>query len=490
MITIAWVLCTQASGADPVPLLGELEVTPEGFRASYDLTLFVRRDGNLFLEENLILDIDVSREVARLARERGPATRVVVAADAQTEYSRVVEVLDLVQAAGVGRIALEVGKAQVAEDPLFPGALAGEVVNLDQEEFNTDLEEYRPRRHKYPQNPYGSTDFTAYTGSGAKRRSGSRPRRTACCRGSTSAPRRPSTRSVRTTSRGRATSCGPYDAALSSSVYVVPVTNLLRSVDSDGQYNLAGYQVKDKQIFVDRVTYISFAIQNLIQVVGGWSIHAGVGYGRASAKGNIDFQNLPVIVLPGLNPIGGELRDRPERGRRGRGRAVRHRLPLQPAGQHHLQGAATVYGSARGLISADLDELPEELEACETWTSPPDTGVHPPQSVVPRHPRVPVLLAAGGPQVRLGAFGRALYLVVAGVRPVVPVRGHHPTHREDDPEELPPGQGGAETSSTASSSSRSDPRGCRPASVRRSEALPLGALGRRALPDLDLPEPD
>lgn len=367
MIPIVVLLSTAAYAADPPQLLGELEVTPQGFRTSYDVTVYVRRDGNLFLEDTLVLDIDVAREVARLAQERGPATRIVVAADAQTEYSRVIEVLDLVQAAGVGRVALEVGAALPAADPLFPGAVGGdggEVVNLDQEEFTTALEEYRPRRHKYPQNPYGSTDFTAYTREWGEAKIGIAsmsygvlPRIHIG-----TAPTLDLVGAFNAQAKGNFLRAGPFDAALSSSVYVVPITNLLRRVDRDGEYNLAGYQVQDEQIFVDRVTYVSFALSTSLQVVGGWSVHAGAGYARASAKGNIDFKNLPVIVLPGLEPLGGDLAIVPS--------VVGELVDLRFATDYRFnrrdslifQGAATVYGSARGLISADLAELPEELE--------------------------------------------------------------------------------------------------------------------------------
>ncbi|MEQ1506594.1 MAG: biopolymer transporter ExbD, partial [Myxococcota bacterium] len=344
--------------------LEQIEVTPEGFRASYDVTLFVRKDGNLFLEDNVVLDIDVSREVARLAAERGPSARVVVASDGGAPFSRIVQVLDLVQQAGVGRVGLEIGAAAPAADPLFPGVDLTEVVNLDQEQYAENFDSVKPRRHKFPQNPYGSTDFTAYTREWGEAKLGLANISYGI------APRvqigtSPSLDAIgmfNASGKGNFLRFGPYDAALSASVYVVPITNLLRSVDPDREYNIAGYAVNDEEIFVDRVTYVSVALQNSLQLWKGWSVHGGIGYARAGAKGNLDFYNLPVVVLPGLEDLGGEVAVVPS--------VVGELVDLRFATDYRFnrrdsiifQAAETVYGSARGAVTANFEELPTEVE--------------------------------------------------------------------------------------------------------------------------------
>lgn len=360
---------TMGTDAGPEdPLIRKLEVTPEGYRASYDVTLYVRRDGNLFLEDDLVLDIDLAREVARVARLRGPQARVVVAADAEADYSRVVEVLDLVQSAGVGRVALEIGDAVAAHDPLFPGienpTEGGDVVNLDQTNFSSELEEYHPRRHKFPQNPYAQTDFTAYTREWGEAKLGLSafsygilPRVQV-----STAPPLLAFGILNAQAKGNFLRLGPWDAALTGLVCVVPITNLLRTVDRDGVYNIGGVEVEDKDIFVDRMTYVSFNLQNSLQIVGGWSIHAGIGYSRGTARGNLDLYNLPVIALPGLEEFGGQVALVPS--------VVGELIDARVATDYRFnrrdsivfQAAQTVYGSARGSVSPNVEELPDELQ--------------------------------------------------------------------------------------------------------------------------------
>jgi hypothetical protein len=360
--------------AQPPATLGAVEVTPEGFRASYDLTVFVRRDGNLYVEDALLLDADVARELERLAQIRGGEVRVVVSADPDADWSRVVAVLDLVQAAGLGRVALEVGQALPADDPLFPGkqvpggargtADPG-VVDLDEDEYVQGFAQYQPKLHKFPQNPYGSTDFTAYTREFGEAKLGI----TSLTYGVLprihlgTSPLLDALGAYNFSGKGNFLRLGPYDAALSASVFVVPITELLRTLDPDGRYKIAGYKVKDEQLFVKQFTTVTFQLLNSLQLVGGWSVHAGVSYTRASARGRLDFRNLPVVVLPGGANVGGDLTVVP--GVIGELVDVRFATDYRFNRRDSLifQFAAPVWGSARGELSADLQELPKEAAA-------------------------------------------------------------------------------------------------------------------------------
>lgn len=373
MIALLAATCS-AWAQQPEATLSMVEVTPQGFRASFDLTVFVRRDGNLFVEDTLLLDQDVPRELLRLAEIRGGQVRVVVAADPEAPYARVVEALDLVQAAGMGRAALEIGTAIPADDPMFPSAgVSGgargvpdpRMVNLDEARYTSEFAQYKPKLHKFPQNPYGSTDFTAYTREFGEARLGLTsttvgvlPRihiGTSLLMNAVGA--------YNVTAKGNFLRLGPYDAALSGSVFLVPITDLLRTLDPDGVYKIAGYKVKDEQLFVDQFTTFTVQLLNSLQIYRGWSIHGGVSYSRAGARGRIDFRNLPVVVLPGVAPVGGDLTIVPA--------VIGELVDVRFATDYRFnrrdslifQIASPVWGSARGEFSAALEELPKRYRA-------------------------------------------------------------------------------------------------------------------------------
>ena len=366
-------LSAQLALAEPAPTLGTLEVTPRDFRASYDISVFIRQDGNLFLDDTFVVDSALTTELERLAMVRGGEVRIVVAADPDAPYARVVEVLDLVQQAGLGRAALEIGAAKPADDPMFPGPqIPGgarglgdpNVVDLDSEEHTSEFAAFQPKLHKFPQNPYGSTDFTAYTREFGEVRIGL----TSMTVGLLprihigTSPVLDLLGAYNFSAKGNFLRLGPYDAALGASVFAVPITDLLRTFDSDGKYKIAGYKVNDEQLFVKQFTTVTFQLLNSLQIVGGWSVHAGASYTRAGARGRIDFQNLPVVVLPGLAPVGGDLTIVPS--------VIGELVDLRFATDYRFnrrdslifQWASPIWGSARGEFSADLQELPKQVQ--------------------------------------------------------------------------------------------------------------------------------
>jgi hypothetical protein len=336
------------------PLQG-LEVTPGGFRTSYDVTVHVRSDGALFVEDQLVLDVDLPQRLDAVAKTRAGEPRVVVSADPAAPYSRVVEVLDMVQQTYVvDRVALEIGDAEIPEDPLSPVG-SREVEDLDDDVFQGELT--RPQRHKYPQNPYQCTDFTAYTREFGEAKLGLAsmsygvlPR----IQLGTS-PALDVLGAYNLNGKGNFLRLGKFDMALTSAWYLVPITDLLRATDVGGRYRIAGFKLKNQDIFVDEITFATFALQSSMQVYSGWSLHAGFGYSRASAKGNIDLGNLPTLVLPGLRPIGGNKVTAVPK-------VVAEALDLRFATDYRfnrrdtliLQFATTFYGTVRGAISGDL----------------------------------------------------------------------------------------------------------------------------------------
>lgn len=330
--------------------LSELEVRPEGFRASYDVTVAVLADGLLTFEGEPVSADELARQVGLLAGQGGDL-RVVVSADRGASYGRVVEVLDLVQQAGAARAALEVGAAAAPHDPLFPG-FGGEVVNLDETPIGDELLGARPRRWRFPQNPYGSTDFTAYTREWGEAKIGLAsisygvlPRTQVGTSAALDA-----LRIWNGQAKVNFLRAGPFDAALAGSLFVVPINATLRRIDADGRYEIGGVRIDEDDIFVDRVTTYGVALQTSLQVAGGWSVHGGVGYNRASARGQLDLLNLPEIVIPGLDPIGGQITIVPA--------VSGELLDLRFATDYRfnrrdsliVQAAASVWAKARGVI--------------------------------------------------------------------------------------------------------------------------------------------
>lgn len=345
--------------ARAAPTLDGLDVSPSGFRASYDLTVAIGPDGALSVDGRPAVDLGVADLVRKRAAELGPDARVVVAADVRVPYARVLEVLDLVQAVGLARVALEVGTALPPADPLSP--LGHDVVNLDEQEFGDTFQAYRPKRHQYPQNPYQSTDFTAYTREPGEVRLGL----AALSVGVLprvhlgTSPMLDVVGIYNGSAKWNFARAKRLDFALAGGVYVVPVTRLLATLDDDGSGTVSG--VSQEDVFVDTVTTTSLSLTTSLQVVGGWSIHAGTAWTRARAVGNLDFNNLPQVVVPGLEPIGGDLTLVP----RVRGELLDVRfatdLRFNRRDSLILQASATAWAHAQADISADLSGLPDAL---------------------------------------------------------------------------------------------------------------------------------
>ncbi len=361
-----WMLAWLAAGAlAQVPsTLAGVEVTPSGHRSSYDVTMYVRDDGNLYLGDDLVLDTEVQREVRRLY-EADPNLRIVLSAGERAAYSRVVQVLDLVQSAGVGRVALEVGSAVRADDLLFPGLGSPddvtELSDLSQEELKKTV---APRRHRFPQYPYGTTDFTAYTREKGETRVGLMDLSHGLLKdvqiGTQTLPNLFQAYNVY--AKAHVLRAGRVDLAVGGKLYVVPVIDLANRFGFRTNWNIAGQKVKGKDTFVDNISYMGIDLTTSVQIAGGLSGHLGLGYGRARADGQLDFQNLPRVVLPGFDPIGGDVTLVSS--------VTGSLFDVRTAFDYRfnrrdsliLQAAATVYASARGGISGDIQGLPSNIE--------------------------------------------------------------------------------------------------------------------------------
>ncbi len=275
----------------PAPALPVLELTGEG-RLSYDVTVFIRYDGNLYYQDELVLASDLEQMLKPWV-EANPETRIVISADTLAPYDAIVQVTDLARRVGAKRTALEITGMETPHpdgvDPLFPGT--GLVTELDSEP--TNVGDLKPKRFRFPQNPYGNTSsFTAYTLEWGETKIGL---------GSVStgvvprvqvgtAPVLDVLQVWNINAKANISRIGPFDAALVLQYYNVPLTDFVSGViDGSGSTETAS------------ASYLGIGATGSLQVLDPWSIHAQLYWARPSARGNISFDDLPQILLPGLS---------------------------------------------------------------------------------------------------------------------------------------------------------------------------------------------
>ncbi|MEQ1566497.1 MAG: hypothetical protein ABMA64_12720 [Myxococcota bacterium] len=337
-----------------------IEVAVSGTEEPGDIGVYVRADGQVYVQDELCLDSSVVSRIDAAAIGRGDQARVVVAADPITDHARVLEVLTWVGQSSVSRMALEI---DLMPDPDF---LNGGVESLD----GKLVEVERPRRYKYPQNPYGSTDYTAYTREWGEAKIGIAstsygvlPRMQL-----STSPAMDALGAYNFSGKGNFLRVGPFDSGVSASYAIVPVTDLIKAIDPKGKYKISGYKLNNQDIFVREMSFVSFALQNSLQIAGGWSVHFGGGYLRATAVGNIDIGNIPTVVLPGFKPIGGnEVTAVP--------RLVGEAFDVRFATDYRFnrrdslifQAAATVYGTVRGTLTGDVSGVQVQGQDLENF---------------------------------------------------------------------------------------------------------------------------
>lgn len=354
-------LALSIAAAAPQPAAG-LEIAAVGERTSYDVELFVRADGNLYLADDIVLDLDVVRELERLQAE-APDLRVVVAADEGAPHGRVVQVLQLVSEAGVGRVALEVAGVETTttEDTLFPGQaeLGGvAVTQLDSGLTADQLRQLKPKRHRFPQNPYASTDFTAYTVERGETRvglfnvqHGVLPRTQVG-----TVPLLDLGGVLNANVKTNLMREGRIDGALFGNLYLVPFTDLVERYSEENDLGLK----EGEQLFTTNITVIGLGAMSSLQVTKPWSIHAGFVYNRVSAKGMFNFDDLPEVLVPGGDDAtGGEVMLVP----RLIGELVQLKFATDVRFNRRdslvLQVQAPIYAGARGAFGAEVAGIPE-----------------------------------------------------------------------------------------------------------------------------------
>lgn len=266
--------------------------------------LAILADGSVLLDDRAITDAEIATVLVELTAGR-PDLGVRIAADAAVPYGRVVEILDAVREAGVLDVGLAVGQAERPPDPLFPGA-GGQLEKLGTGLTKRQLDKLEPKRWKFPQDPYGTTDFTAYTQEWGGARIGVAtvaygllPRMQIG-----TAPVLDGFGAYNAQVKFNLMREGPLDGAVHAEYYLLNVNDLVQRVVGDKWNLLPSARADNQNSFVLKIGYLNLGWTSSLQVVGGWSIHGGVAYNRATATGSLDMLVLPDIIAPGLDPAG------------------------------------------------------------------------------------------------------------------------------------------------------------------------------------------
>ena len=348
--------------------MGSVEVVAPGTRLSTDIEVWVRRDGNFYLDDTLVMATDLPLALGALEAQE-PGARVVISSDDNAPHGRILEAVRAANAAGIERIAMVVEGVDTVDtvDPLFPGAAGMEGVELT--ELETGLtkaqqRKLRPKRWKFPQNPYAQTDYTAYTLEWGETKIGVTnltyglfPRIQVG-----TVPALDLVGVWNASLKANLMREGPLDGALLGQVYVVPVNNLIERWDRNNDFGLFGTDASGNTTFTTSISVVALGAMTSLQVAKPWSVHAGAHYLRIGVAGALDVQNLPEIVLPGIDPIGGEFELVP--------RVVGELVQVRFSSDYRfnrrdslvLQGQAPVYARARAALSASVGGLPEEVD--------------------------------------------------------------------------------------------------------------------------------
>ncbi len=302
-----WCFVLQVALADPAVI----EKAAADERTSVDISIFIRNDESVFVDDALVGD-----EWARIVREKlaeQPDRRVILGADSKVDHGKVTRFVREIADLGATRIALE-DTATTGErppDPLFPGkpgllpdpdtaASVAELETLTKKQ----LRKLKPKRHRLPQNPYQHTDFTAYTLEFGEAeiglfsiKAGIAPRLQIG-----TAPLLDVVGVYNGSLKYNFLRNGPLDAAASANVYYAPITEILRNVSRLGGETL---DIGDPESGIYTTKVVSFGVGGTasVQVAKPWSLHAGIQYTRVGASGSWELGQLPEFLVPNLEGV-------------------------------------------------------------------------------------------------------------------------------------------------------------------------------------------
>jgi hypothetical protein len=348
-----------------------LGVVAPGVRGSQDLEVFVRDDGALYLEDDIIVPLDLPGLLQQRLEEL-PDLRVVIYADERTSWSDVQVAIGKVREAGV-EVSVEIpgGESTSGSDPFFP---AGGAEALEMGLTASQAELLKPKHGKLPQNPYGTTDFTAYTLEWGEARIGLvdltygiAPRVQL-----STVPLLDAALTPNATLKGTVMKEERFALAFSGSYYGV----LLRQIGDSfvgARLGLSGTAEEGEALYTARAGLWGLSGVASMRITDSMSFHARLNYLNANASGQFDLSQVPVALAPGLDLTDTTLVPKiigetvyfsmalDQRFNRRDSLIVRFRGPL--------------YASARGVLSgSDLnaDAGYDVIGAYRQWVSPLD----------------------------------------------------------------------------------------------------------------------
>lgn len=273
-------------GADTVELTASLD-------AGRDVLLVVERDGRVVAPAAPPAEPVEQWLTAQLAAR--PGARVVVQADPGATYDAVLGAADL--AARLG------GAPALARTTLWaPGAeTLGDAASVEAlgDLSRRDRRRLAPRHTRFPLDPYQNTSsYTAYTLDWGESRLGL---------GSLSVGVLPRVQvgtqpvldvlgAFNAQAKVNLTREGRFDAAVSAQYYAIPISNVIELAGADEL--LSGVQGLTDTA---RADYLGLGAGASYRITDPWSVHAQVYWARPSARGEISFDSLPEVLLPGLS---------------------------------------------------------------------------------------------------------------------------------------------------------------------------------------------
>lgn len=355
----------------PPPMVESVELVGPR-RTARDHVVFVRADSQLYLDDTLLREVDIQGAVANILRE-DPEARVIIESDAEAPAGRVRELVQTVRAAGCDRVALDFSDVDVGtdRDRLFmDGAQALDMEKVEEVEeglSRRELRKLRPKRWKFPQNPYGSVDFTAYTLEWGEARLGLfnvyygiLPRTQLG-----TVPLADVLGVYNANVKVNPFRQGRLDLAMLGAFYYVPVNDMVRSVDAALDLGLVD-ESGQQELFTSDIKIFSIGAMTSLQIAKPWSLHLGATYSQVGATGSLDMANLPDVLIPGeggdhylVSRLAGEVVNL----------RVATDLRFNRRDSIVLQAQAPVYARARGAVSGEIEgmEFLNQLEVLVTY---------------------------------------------------------------------------------------------------------------------------
>ena len=276
-----------------------------------DVEVHVFADGRVRFDHRTLGADAVDRELARHRLGR-PGVRVVLGADATADHGDVLKIMKILDGQHIPwAVDPEAPPEERPPDPLFPGkpgvefqaeSLAAQGITKLGTISKDELDSLKPKRFRLPQNPYGSTDFTAYTLEWGETKVGLLgitfgllPRIQVGTN-----PVLDAVGVYNGSLKANILREGPADIALMAQLYHVPVNQFVRRWDERFDLGLFGESGNGEDLFTASINYVGLGAMTSLQVAEPWSVHAGAYYGRVGASGQFDFENIPSTVIPGL----------------------------------------------------------------------------------------------------------------------------------------------------------------------------------------------